>query len=1489
VAELSPITHPPLPIAALLRRSRNAKSPKERHDTAYYAWEASVRLAAAARLAAGGAGAGGAPLDAEGGGPSGERLAARLSAPSTGDWVQAALLEDAPSLDAAALLDAHALLREAGRDEEGRASSVTPRALVEPLAAYRNRVLGHGAVREGAFYDAAAATLAAGLAEAWRAGVFAPPGARLIFVESVEIDERGGRRARLLELTGAGPALLESDGAAAAEAPRDLLPRRAYLAAGASWRALYPFVAYQDTELRERCLFYNGRRRGLEMLDFVSGECLRGKALAGISPAIEDDAARALEAIARGVGAAGGAIVGSLGDAPDAKAAAFAAMRTAPGAPPPAEYGPTGADEGGAQRLGDFTILGRLGAGGMGVVYLARQESLGRLVALKTLPADIARDETARLRFEREIAALSRCDHRNVVKILASGRDEARDVPYYAMEYVEGADLSEVAVALSSTDDLDLAISSAAERRRTARSELFDGIPEVRRARPEGLSATAPRGEGVRDRFRRLAALFRDAAQGVEHLHRSGVLHRDLKPGNIMVSSSDGRPVVMDLGLAAVADATRALTRTGGGLLGTLRYMPPEQVRRGVQELDERADVYALGASLYELAARRPLHDGDSEARLVEQVLHDEPVPADEVDRAVPRDLALVIRKAVEKDRRRRYETAADLAADLDAFIEGRPVSARPPTIGYLLGLAVSRHRVVAAATGAALLVLLAAAVVFVVGQARGRERERALRVRAEESRARAEELVGYMLFNLNERLEEIGRLDLLDDVALRARQFYDGLPEEERTGETEARRAAAIGALGDVLVSRARADDALDTYRTAERIFARLAEEEGDGSKSLSNLAKIQWDVARALDLRGEPEAAIAAIRRGAALKARSFAAGPRDGEARLELAGALTVLANAESRAGGSPAESERLAREALALAVSATGRPQQRNTVPRAKRALGEALIAQGRVDEAEGPLTEAYEFARRVRDEAPDSLAAMRLLCEAEAWLAALHLRLGRRESAYEHYRTAVGIADEVLRREPADAESAEKAARVRTSLAQALRVDGNLAGASALVEEAVGVLRGLVARFPRVRSFTGGLAQALVELGDVRTRAGAPATAVPVLEEALAILERAAPTGTAAPLGTSGIDIADARGRLGAALLEVGRLEDAERACLRALAERRALAAAAGGGAESRRAVAGALERLGRVVEQLDRREEALAHYVEGAAVIEALLAESPRAGLLLDDLASLLEDQACVHEMEGRLDAAIETQRRVLDAERRADALDGGTDDTRVAIAQRLEVLARVLASAGRLDEALAAAQEAEAAWGRLASNELAAVVAQHRMITVLLQGDLLLDLGRGDAALAAYGDGRARCEEMIARGLQSGSRIAAARAEAIARIAEAHFVRRDIPATATFVAEALGLHPKCARALAVRALLTLERGGPPSSALADAESALAINEEVALGLLARARARVAIGRRAEAVLDLEAFATASPGGRRAANAREEAATIRAALGPSRE
>ena len=300
--------------------------------------------------------------------------------------------------------------------------------------------------------------------------------------------------------------------------------------------------------------------------------------------------------------------------------------------------------------LGDFRIVQEIGRGGMGVVYEAEQHGLAeRRVALKVLSSACSLDARALERFRVEAQTAACLNHPNIVSVFTVGCEGG--IPFYAMPLIHGRSLAEILRARQADEKTatrladDLAVDSA------------------------GQSAWSLV----------MARLGVQAAEALEHAHSLGVVHRDIKPSNMIVSS-DGRLWVTDFGLARVARNEVGLTRTGD-LLGTLRYMSPEQVRGEPGAGEPRVDVYALGATLYEALTLRPAFDGCDRSTLPHRILNDEPPAPRSINPTIPKDLETIVLKAMDKLPAGRYATALDLADDLRRFLEDQPIRARRPSL----------------------------------------------------------------------------------------------------------------------------------------------------------------------------------------------------------------------------------------------------------------------------------------------------------------------------------------------------------------------------------------------------------------------------------------------------------------------------------------------------------------------------------------------------------------------------------------------------------------------------------------------------------------------------------------------------------------------------------------------------------------------------------------------------------------------------------------
>jgi serine/threonine protein kinase len=384
-------------------------------------------------------------------------------------------------------------------------------------------------------------------------------------------------------------------------------------------------------------------------------------------------------------------------------------------------------------KIEGYRIVGVLGQGGMGIVYRAVQSRLNRVVALKVLPAIVSTaNPLAATRFRREATAAARLHHTNIVPIYDYG--ESQDAYYYAMELITGTPLNNLIRRFA---EKNIASASPAQLMDVLRASVAESPPEGTDLRRSGESsddsfsaiATSSAGRG-RPYYHQVARWMADAADALHYAHDQGITHRDIKPGNLILSV-DGRIMIADFGLARDTEGD-SVTMTGA-LLGTLRYISPEQAMAKRVRVDHRTDIYSLGATMYELLCFEPAFPGTEEKEVLGAIIAHDPTPPRKIASTVPQELETICLKTLEKSPAARYETGRTLAEDLRRYIHDLPIVAtRPGTIKRTIKFARRRKALVTAISVSVL--LSATALFWVRAEAKRSEAEQqqlAARIRA--------------------------------------------------------------------------------------------------------------------------------------------------------------------------------------------------------------------------------------------------------------------------------------------------------------------------------------------------------------------------------------------------------------------------------------------------------------------------------------------------------------------------------------------------------------------------------------------------------------------------------------------------------------------------------------------------------------------------------------------------------------------------------------
>lgn len=738
--------------------------------------------------------------------------------------------------------------------------------------------------------------------------------------------------------------------------------------------------------------------------------------------------------------------------------------------------------------LGDFRIAREIGRGGMGVVYEATQISLGRRVALKVLPSAAVLDPKQLQRFKNEAAAAASLDHPHIVSVHAVGCE--RGVHYYAMQYIEGQTLAEVirqfrrervlAPGTWAVDSGQATVSLPGEE--PAPSEgAGDAAAQARPAAAVSTvvelslaGSTEKKGRRSSTAATRAPTWFRTAAQwgiqaaeALEHAHQTGIVHRDIKPSNLLVNAH-GHLWITDFGLAQVEWGTN-LTRTGD-VLGTLRYMSPEQAAGDRHVLDHRTDIYSLGATLYELLTLEPAFAEEDRQRLARQIAEEEPSRPRSHNAAIPVDLETIVLKAMSKEAGRRYVTAQQFADDLKRFLDDRPILARRPTAAEKLAKWIRRHQALVWSAVAVLAVALGMSSFSAVMIARQQARTRQNFATARGAVDQMLSFVGQHQLRNTPQMEQI-RADLLQA----ALGYHEGFLAQN-LDDPELRFEAGMSCLrvAEIQQLLGRGKEAAAAYRQAFELLEGLIRAPPPESELPRVLGKAYINFGLLLYTQGQLPEAERACRQAMRLYETTPAPTPRR---RLQLASlqaeCLTYLALVLDAAGRRD-ETEEACGRALEILDSIAARlpPMlaDRRTRARAEAILGGVFLRDGHSAEAVESFEEAAETARGWAQELPGDVGLAHELAIHDSNLGAACWVSGEPKRAEELIRSSLAIDEQLLDDYPAVPQYGYGVALAKGNLALVLGSTGRREEALRAGREAVSLLDRLARRYPQMAAW-----------------------------------------------------------------------------------------------------------------------------------------------------------------------------------------------------------------------------------------------------------------------------------------------------------------------------------------------------------------------------------------------------------------------------------
>jgi serine/threonine protein kinase len=832
------------------------------------------------------------------------------------------------------------------------------------------------------------------------------------------------------------------------------------------------------------------------------------------------------------------------------------------------------------KRLGDFRLIREIGRGGMGVVFEAEQESLGRRVAVKVLPRQVLLDEKYLKRFEREARIAANLHHTNIVEVFGVGEQDG--FHYYVMQYIQGF-------------GLDALIPEVAKvvRGRAGSMPAAPASPGVG-SHPETDSAVAGARhllgeEGWRTGrmgwvyWQSVARIGLQAADALHYAHGQGTLHRDIKPANLLLDAL-GTVWLADFGLAKAAQSEDV--SVSNDLVGTLRYMAPEQFRGST---DHRADIYSLGLTLYELLVLRPAYEEADRSRLMQRITEGPPPAPGSFKREIPRDLETIIIKAISHDASQRYQSAEAMANDFRCFLEDRPIQARRAGPVERLGRWCRRNKALAGLTGTSIFLLLLVAATTSIGYVRTRKALQGMeleRAKAEANGNLAREALDRMFERLSPSRIRIpaqapggGTIAppsptiLSKEAAALLEEmlpFYDRLAQQ--TGNDDkllAGTAQANRRVGAIRQRLGQLDEAVKAYGRAIALWDELLKRSPASSNTKVELAQARNELGRIYTSRRQFSEARGAHMAALVLLQDDGRAASAPQSLRFELARTYYFLGSQERplpaaarREDAGPAPVSDAQRESLAKAVALLDVVPTSPASPEFQHLLALCYLEGAGVSEARGRRAKggddrAIEILEGlVRDYPDDPDYAFDL---SEAYARVQMPRPGvpaePQRATEERFAKSLALLDKLVtgHRDIPDFAAAE--ARVYDKLGAFYRQLERWPEAEENFRKAIAIQTALAKQFPDVPYYGLWLANFRVALGDAMTRQNRASQAVVELEEAMSSLlqglEKSPDTARPHDLLALGYS------RLAIALREAGEKERADEAARKAEEERSA--------------------------------------------------------------------------------------------------------------------------------------------------------------------------------------------------------------------------------------------------------------------------------------------------------------------------------------------